>query len=71
MFFVGRPYIYRGRDGDYFRALFLLFREIAVRCRKDIKQRIRTPWVGMNTSATKVIDNAILGFMPLQSGEES
>ncbi len=71
MFFVGRPYIYRGRDGDYFRALFPLFREIAVRCREDIKQRIKTPWEGMNTSVTKVIDNAILGFMPLQGSEES
>jgi hypothetical protein len=46
MFFVGRPYIYRGRDGDYFRALFPLFHEIAVRCREDIEKRIRTPWVG-------------------------
>ncbi len=50
MFFVGRPYIYRGRDGDYFRALFPLFREIAVRCREDIEGRIRSPWVGMNPS---------------------
>jgi hypothetical protein len=27
--------------------------------------------VGMNTSVTKVIDNAILGFMPLQGNEEA
>lgn len=71
MFFVGRPYIYRGRDGDYFRALFPLFREIAVRCRGDIRTRIRTPWEGMNTSVTKVIDNAILGFMPMQTDGET
>jgi hypothetical protein len=70
MFFVGRPYIYRGRDGDYFKALFPLFREIALRCREDIDARIRTPWEGMNTSVTKVIDNAILGFMPLQAGPD-
>jgi hypothetical protein len=71
MFFVGRPYIYRGRDGDYFKALFPLFREIAIRCRGDIERRILIPWIGMNTSVTKVIDNAILGFMPLQGNEES
>jgi hypothetical protein len=71
MFFVGRPYIYRGRDGDYFRALFPLFREIALRCREDINGRIQSPWIGMNTSVTKVIDNAILGFMPLHGYEDS
>jgi hypothetical protein len=66
MFFVGRPYIYRGRDGEYFKALFPLFREIAVECLSDIQARIHDPWEGMNTSVTKVIDNAILGFMPMQ-----
>lgn len=71
MFFVGRPYIYGGRDGDYFKALFPLFHEIAVRCREGVAKRIQTPWMGMNTSVTKVIDNAILGFMPLQGNEES
>lgn len=71
MFFVGRPYIYRGRDGDYFRAIFPLFHEIAIKCREDIEQRIRVPWQGMNTGVTKVIDNAILGFMPLQGNEEA
>jgi hypothetical protein len=70
MFFVGRPYIYRGRDGAYFRALFPLFHEVAVRCIDQIDERIRIPWVGMNTSVTKVIDNAILGFMPVQDNEE-
>jgi len=65
-FFVGRPYIRRGRDADYFRALFPLFREIAITCQGDIQARIRIPPEGMNTSVTKVIDNAILGFMPLQ-----
>jgi hypothetical protein len=53
MFFVGCPYIYRRRDADYFKALFPLFREIAVRCRADIRTRIRTPWEGMNPSVTK------------------
>ncbi|HXL89439.1 MAG TPA: hypothetical protein VN969_10775 [Streptosporangiaceae bacterium] len=71
MFFVGRPYVYRGRDRDYFAALFPLFREIAVRCRKDIERRINDPWIGMNTSFTKVIDNAILGFVPLQDPSNS
>ncbi len=67
MFFVGRPYIYRGRDGEYFKQLFPLFREIAVRSLRDIRARVRDPWTGMNTSVTKVIDNAILGYMPVQS----
>jgi hypothetical protein len=65
-FFLGRPYIRRGRDADYFKALFPLFREIAVSCQDAIQARIVDPPVGMNTSVTKVIDNAILGFMPLQ-----
>jgi hypothetical protein len=67
MFFIGRPYIYHGRDGDYFKALYPLFREIAVKCLAEIQRRIQVPYVGMNTSVTKVIDNAILGFMPTQS----
>jgi hypothetical protein len=64
MFFVGRPSIYRGRDADYFRALYPLFQEIAVRCSGEIQRFIAKPPEGMNTSVTKVIDNAILGFMP-------
>jgi hypothetical protein len=66
MFFVGRPYIYRGRDGEYFKELFPLFREISMRCLDDIRARIHTPWTGMNTSVTKVIDNAILGYLPAE-----
>jgi hypothetical protein len=66
MFFVGRRSIYRGRDGDYFRALYPLFQEIAVRCSGEIHRFIAKPPEGMNTSVTKVIDNAILGFMPTQ-----
>jgi hypothetical protein len=65
-FFVGRPYIYRGRDADYFRALYPLFQEIAVGCSGEIHRFIAKPSGGMNTSVTKVIDNAILGFMPTQ-----
>jgi hypothetical protein len=68
-FFVGRPYIYRGRDADYFQVLYPLFREIAVRCSTDIHRFIATPFEGMNTSVTKVIDNAILGAMPTQPSD--
>ena len=68
-FFVGRPYIYRGRDADYFRVLYPLFQEIAVRCSGEIHRFIATPSEGMNTSVTKVIDNAILGFMPNQPAD--
>jgi hypothetical protein len=68
-FFVGRPYIYRGRDADYFRVLYPLFREIAVHCSDQIHRFIATPPDGMNTSVTKVIDNAIMGFMPTQPAD--
>jgi len=64
MFFVGRPYIYRGRDAAYFKAIYPLFHQIAVRCAGEIHGFITSPPTGMNTSVTKVIDNAILGFMP-------
>ncbi len=65
-FFLGRPYIRRGHDADYFKVLFPLFREIAVSCQCSIQARIVDPPRGMNTSVTKVIDNAILGYIPLQ-----
>jgi hypothetical protein len=73
-FFVGRPYIYRGQDADYFQVLYPLFQEIAFpRDRSpgsgEIHRFIATPWEGMNTSVTKVIDNAILGFMPTQPAD--
>jgi hypothetical protein len=61
-FFLGRPYIRHGRDADYFMTLFPLFRQIAVSCQAAIQARIMDPPVRMNTSVTKVIDNAILGF---------
>jgi hypothetical protein len=62
-FFVGHRHIYRGRDADYFRAIYPLFHEIAVRCESEIRGFLATPREGMNTSVTKVIDNAIVGFM--------
>jgi hypothetical protein len=68
-FFVGRPYLYPGRDADYFRILYPLFREIAVRCSGAIHGFIAAPPEGMNTSVTKVIDNAILGYMPTQPSD--
>ncbi len=68
-FFVGRTYVYRGRDADYFRTLYPLFQEIAVRCSGAIHGFIAAPPAGMNTSVTKVIDNAILGFMPTQPSD--
>lgn len=63
-FFVGSPHIYRGQDADYFRILYPLFQEIAVRCSNEIHRFISTPFEGMNTSVTKVIDNAIVGATP-------
>jgi hypothetical protein len=65
MFFVGRPYIYRSKEMRLFMAVFPLFHEIAVRCSETIHGFLTTPPKGMNTSVTKVIDNAILGLMPI------
>ena len=63
-FFVGRPHIYRGWDAELlFLAIYPLFHEIAVRCAGEIHELLAKPLEGMNTSVTKVIDNAILGFM--------
>jgi len=43
-FFVGRPYIYRGRDAELlFWATYPLFHEIAVRCAGEIGRFITTP----------------------------
>jgi hypothetical protein len=68
-FFVGRPLHLSGRDADYFQVLYPLFQEIAVRCSGEIHRFIATPSEGMNTSVTKVIDNAILGFMRTQPAD--
>jgi hypothetical protein len=63
-FFVGRPYIYSGQHAErLFRAVYPLFHEIAVHCADEIHGFLATPPEGMNTSVTKVIDNAIIGFM--------
>jgi hypothetical protein len=70
-FFVGRPYIYRGRDADYFRAIYPLFHEVAVRCAGEIHEFTTRPYEGMNTSVTKVIDNAILGYMATMRDQAS
>ncbi len=43
--------------------IYPLFHEIAVRCASEIHGLLAEPPEGMNTSVTKVIDNAILGFM--------
>jgi hypothetical protein len=40
-----------------------LFHEIAIRCSGEIRGLLAEPSEGMNTSVTKVIDNAILGLM--------
>jgi hypothetical protein len=64
-FFTGQRHVYTydNWQGNAFVKLFQLFHVIAVTCLQDIQERIRTSRHGMNTSVTKVIDNAILGFM--------
>jgi hypothetical protein len=62
-FFTDRPYIYSRRDADYFRVLYPLFHEIAIRCAGEIRGLLTRSAGGMNTGVTKMIDNAILGFM--------
>jgi hypothetical protein len=47
-------------DKIAFREIYPRFHRIAVACRGQIQGRIGR---GMNTSATKVIDNAIVGFV--------
>lgn len=47
-------------DEVAFRKIYPRFHRIAVECREQIQGRIGR---GMNTSATKVIDNAIVGFV--------
>lgn len=47
-------------DEVAFREIYPRFHRIAVECRGQIQGRIGR---GMNTSATKVIDNAIVGFV--------
>ena len=46
-------------DEKAFKEIYPCFYQIAVSCRKEIQARLST---GMNTSATKVIDNAIVGY---------
>ena len=63
-FFTDRREIYPGRDAELlFRAIYPLFHEIAVLCSVEIDGFITVPPAAMNTSVTKVIDNAIVGFM--------
>jgi hypothetical protein len=51
---------YNQGDRKAFLEMFPCFHRIAVSCRSDIEPRLGT---GMNTSFTKVIDNAIVGYV--------
>jgi len=46
-------------DEKAFREMYPYFHQIAVSCREEIRSRLG---VGMNTSVTKVMDNAIVGY---------
>jgi hypothetical protein len=51
---------YNQGDKKAFLEMFPCFHRIAVSCKDEIEQRLGT---GMNTSFTKVIDNAIVGYV--------
>lgn len=61
-FFFHNKNLYQG-DRTAFLEMFPYFHRIAVGCRDKIELRIGR---GMNTSPTKVIDNAIVGFVRTQ-----
>ena len=50
----------RDKEEAIFREIYRYFHKIAFSCKDKIKSHIG---VGMNTSQTKVIDNAIIGFV--------
>jgi hypothetical protein len=58
-FFFNHKSLNQG-DGVAFREIYPRFYRIAVECRGQIQMRIGR---GMNTSPTKVIDNAIVGYV--------
>jgi hypothetical protein len=66
-FFVGRPYIYRAGTLTTSRSSTPCSGRS--RCSGEVHRFIATPSEGMNTSVTKVIDNAILGFMRTQPAD--
>lgn len=57
-FFFGHKTLLQ-EEGIIFSQIYPYFFQIATSCRKEIEARLST---GMNTSITKVIDNAIVGF---------
>ena len=57
-FFYNHTTLNRG-DEKPFKEMYPRFHHIAISCRAEIKSRIGR---GMNTSITKVIDNAIVGY---------
>jgi hypothetical protein len=58
-FFLNNKSLYQG-DKSAFLEMFPYFHQIAIQRRAQIERRVGT---GMNTSPTKVIDNAIVGFV--------
>jgi hypothetical protein len=58
-FFFNNKSLYQG-DHAAFQEMFPYFHLVAIQCRDKIERRIGH---GMNTSPTKVIDNAVVGFV--------
>jgi hypothetical protein len=58
-FFFNNKSLYQG-DRAAFHEMFPYFHLVAIQCRDKIERRIGH---GMNTSPTKVIDNAVVGFV--------
>ena len=67
-FFFDNKNFIQGKDEVAFLEMFPYFHLMAVRCRDKIEMRIGR---GMNTSPTKVLDNAIVGYVRTQlKGEQ-
>jgi hypothetical protein len=58
-FFYGHKALSRGDEESFFE-MFPCLHRIAVSCRNEVDSSLGT---GMNTSATKIIDNAIVGYV--------
>ena len=63
-FFFNHKNLYQG-DRAAFETMFPYFRLVATSCHDGIAQRTGR---GMNTSSTKVIDNAVVGFVRTRLG---
>ena len=65
-FFYDNKMLQRG-ERQTFAEIFPQFHRILQSCKDEIQRRLRS---GMNTSSTKVVDNAIVGYVRLEIKSE-